>query len=112
MSVVSPLFGDIQGTLGEQFKFRTNIQAIAAEYVIAATAPRLQFLHPSTAVDVLLPAEDTGLFFIIVNDANDASTLTVKDDGDSVTVATVAQNEMCIVVSDGTGWNSLVGTNT
>ena len=113
MSVTNPLRGTLLGMIGK-LKFDITVQAIAAEYTILADAPSLVFLHPSTAVDCLLPpeADAKGHVYIICNDADDASAITVKDDGDSVTVASIGQNEMVIVACDGVGWNSLVGTTT
>lgn len=55
--------------------------------------------------DVNLPAENVsdGLAFEIVNAADSAETLTVKDDGGGTIVA-IAQNEKATVVCDGTTW--------
>jgi hypothetical protein len=58
---------------------------------------------------VLLPAEEAGLFFVIVNSADAAETLTVKEDSGTTTISTIAQNKAAILVCDGTTWRTLVG---
>ena len=56
--------------------------------------------------DVTLPAEAgaDGAFFVIVNAADAAEDLVVKDDGGS-TVCTVNRDELCIVGCNGTAWS-------
>jgi hypothetical protein len=56
---------------------------------------------------VLLPTEATsiGRIFFITNSADAAENLIVKEDGDSTTIVTIAQNEVGIVWCDGTAWD-------
>ncbi len=58
-----------------------------------------------SARDVTLPAEAgrNGAWFRILNTADAAENLVVKDDGGS-TIVTVSHNEAVIVVCDGTSW--------
>ena len=55
--------------------------------------------------DVTLPAEEgnAGAWFQIMNTADDAENLVVKNDAAS-TIATVNQNEKVTVVCDGSSW--------
>ena len=56
----------------------------------------------------LLPAEKDGVMFIIANSADAAETITVKEDGASVTIGSVPQDSVGIFMSDGTGWAGMV----
>lgn len=90
-------------------------RTLAGEYVIAVTSPTVQILDPGGAGrDVLLPAEASsrGLIFIIFNSADAAEALTVKEDSDTTTIVTIAQNEGAIVFCDGVTWRGIVGANT
>lgn len=73
---------------------------------LATTDAQYQRIDPGgSARDVTLPAEAsaTGLWFRIVNAADAAENLVVKDDGGS-TIVTISQNEMAEVVCNGTAW--------
>lgn len=61
-----------------------------------------------SARDVTLPAEATseGAAFRILNTADAAENLVVKDDA-GATVVTISQNEAAWVVCDGTSWNHM-----
>ena len=90
-------------------------QAIADNFAVTVDHPSLLFLDPNGgAKDVLLPAEasSAGLVFIIVNTADAAETITVKDDGDSSTIGSLAQGAVGLFVCDGTTWRGLVDTDT
>lgn len=58
-----------------------------------------------SARDVNLPdeASSNGLIFVILNTADAAENLVVKDDG-GATIVTISQNERSTVVCDGTSW--------
>lgn len=60
---------------------------------------------------VLLPPEQVGLEFWIYNAADAAETLTVKEDSNSTTIGSVAQNQGGHYWCDGTDWQR-VGTFT
>lgn len=58
-----------------------------------------------SARDVTLPAEasSNGMWFYILNAADAAENLVVKDDG-AATIVTISQNEAAIVICNGTAW--------
>lgn len=75
----------------------------------------MQFLDPGGAGrNVLLPPEaNTNHTFWIVNKADAAETLTVKDDSAATTIGTVAQGETKMFTSNGLAWVMLtVGLGT
>lgn len=53
---------------------------------------------------VLLPPEEDGLCYWIVNAADAAENLTVKEDSNTTTVVTINQNESAVVVCMGSTW--------
>lgn len=84
-------------------------QTLTGNLVLASDDPQFQRIDPGgSARDVTLPAEGAseGLFFWILNTANAAENLVVKDDGGS-TVVTISQNEAAVVVCDGSGWDHM-----
>ncbi len=99
--------------VGAGFKFRINTETMGANKTLVIGDKTVHFLDPTTARDVVLPAEadSIGLCFIIKNTANGAETITVKDDA-AATVAVVAQNEGVILICDGTTWEGFVTTET
>lgn len=72
----------------------------------------IQFLDPGGAGrDVTLPAESSANHaFCIVNTADAAETLTVKDDG-GATIKALAQGENGLFVSNGVAWKMIGGTS-
>lgn len=82
---------------------------LAANFTMTAAMPRLLFIDPTAARDVLLPPEELGANYIIVNTADAAEVITLKDDSGVTTVGTFTQNEIARVVSNGTGWFITVG---
>ncbi len=57
-----------------------------------------------SARDVLLPPEEDGLFFWLVNGADAAENLVVKDDSGVSTLVTINQNESAVVACQGSTW--------
>ena len=85
----------------------------SAEMAIGADWPQMLFVDPAGgAKTILLPAEEDGMIFYIVNTADAAEALTVEEDSSTTAIATIAQGEMAVIVCSGTTWYSLVGTNT
>ncbi len=83
-----------------------NTSIMAADLVLVAESPTLQFLDPNAASrDVDLPAEadSVGKCFIIMSTAGGAENLVVKDDGGG-TIITISQNEAGQVFCNGTVW--------
>ncbi len=73
--------------------------------------PNTLYFDPGGASrDVTLPAEasSSGKWFRIVNEADAAENLVVKDDGGS-TIVTIGQNEEAQVTCNGTAWKGVVG---
>lgn len=67
---------------------------------------QVQRIDPGgSARNVTLPAEEDGLWFFIVNNSDQSSgeDLTVKIDAGG-TLATVANDQACLVMCDGTTW--------
>lgn len=93
-------------------KLARNIEALTAEKTLNIGDATMQVLDPGGGdKDVLLPAEASsdGLVFLIKNTADAAESLIVKEDSDTTTIGTVAQNEAGLFFCDGTTWYSLVG---
>lgn len=79
---------------------------LAANLTLTDQYRQILRLDPGgSARDVTLPAEETsnGLAFEIVNTADAAENLVVKNDAGG-TVVTISQNEKATVVCDGTTW--------
>lgn len=83
-----------------------NVEAIAAGKTLTTADQNFQKLDPAGgAVNVDLPAEaaSDGTWFYIMNAADAAETITVRNDA-AGTVVTLPQNEAAIVICDGTTW--------
>ena len=79
---------------------------LAAALTLTAQYRKYLRIDPGGAArDVNLPAEATsnGLVFWILNAADAAENLVVKNDG-GATIVTISQNERAMVVCDGTSW--------
>ena len=96
----------------EHRKPTRTIAAGAAEVVILATDAPVIICDPGGgAIDLLLPAEadSVGLTFVIINSADAAEAITVKDDSDTNTIVTLDQSQSAYLVCDGTTWRGLIG---
>lgn len=83
-----------------------HVATLSGNLTLDDTYPSLLKLDPGgLARDVTLPAEATneGVFVWIVNAADAAENLVVKDDSPA-TIATINQNEEGIFFCDGTSW--------
>ena len=88
-----------------------NTETLAADKTIADGDPGLQFLDPGGAArDVDLPAaaDNVGACYIIINTADGAEAITVRDDA-SATVLTLDQDQHGIVFCNGTIWRGFMG---
>jgi hypothetical protein len=82
-------------------------RTLSGNHTLTTADQRFQVLDPGGAGrNVVLPAEASmaGDFFVIVNSADAAETLTVQDNDASTTVLTVAQNFGAYFFSTGAGW--------
>lgn len=62
-------------------------------------------LDPGGAArNILMPAPEEGLMFLLINTADAAETITVRNAADSATYGTVAQNARSFLYSDGVTW--------
>lgn len=105
--------GSSKGVFHNELRMSNVTEEMDGNLTLTVDSPTMLFLDPTTARDVILPAEadSDGLVFFIVNTANGAETITVKDDGSS-TIVTPGQNENAIVFCDGTTWKGLVGASS
>lgn len=97
--------------LNSGVRFGVNIQTLGAAKTLQTDDVVSHWLDPGGAGrDVNLPAEasSAGLIFIVVNTADAAENLTVKDDGGS-TVGVVGQAEMGFFICNGTVWRHFTG---
>ncbi len=95
-------------------RFQSTTSTLAGALVLTHDSNQLQFLDPGGAgrnVDLPAEEESDGLMFVIVNRADAAEDLTVRNDA-AGTVGTVSQNEIGIFVCNGVAWASCVGANT
>src|SRR3990167_4476935 len=80
--------------LMEKNKLGHIFQLLGATFTMDADMPPLVSLDPGgSARTVLLPAEEKGLWFLISNTANASELLTVKEDSNTTTIATLDQDE-------------------
>lgn len=80
------------------------IETLSDNLTLDTTYGNLMALDPGgSARDVTLPAPFDGGWYFVVNTADAAETITVKDSGGG-TIATVAQNRAVLVSSNATGW--------
>jgi hypothetical protein len=94
-------------------KSGVNVQTLAGTTTMPTNPNVMNFLDPGGATRILLlPPEVKGLMLIIVNTADAAEDLTVKEDSNTTTIGTISQNEMAILVCNGTTWFIGVGTTT
>ena len=109
---------NLRGSTAANFKIlkelmlSKNVETLSATRALAADEPIVQWLDPGGAArDLLLPPEADAdeQLFIIVNTANAAENLVVKDDSDTATILTIGQFEMGIVVCNGSAWRGMVG---
>lgn len=92
-----------------------NVETLSGNKTMTSDEADVHFLDPGgSARDVLLPAEQemAGRVLFLINTADMAEALTVKDDASGTTVASIAQNEQATIICSGTAWRASVGTST
>lgn len=97
--------GKVQGVLGRDY-----IATLSGTLTLDGTYGDLLKLDPGGAGrTVLLWPEATrkGVLVLIVNAADASETLTVKEDSNTTTIASIGQNASCLLYCDGTSWTKL-----
>lgn len=97
--------------LRKKLFFGVNTETLAATRVIDPDDAILQYLDPGGAgrnVDLPAEANARGQMFLIVNTADAAENLTVRNDA-AGTIGVVGQNEMGMFVCNGTDWRHFTG---
>lgn len=82
-----------------------NTESLAANKTIAANDPWVQYLTPTAARDVTMPATTVKAAYYIVNLATNAARILTIKDADANTIGTVGATQAALVVSDGTTWS-------
>lgn len=114
-----PSRNDLEGVRAQDFlvfsglKLGTGFMTLGGNLTLDADSPTIMTIDPTAARDITLPAEadSVGLVFVILNAADAAEDITVKDDGAN-TVGTISQNEIGILFCNGTTWRICVGKTT
>lgn len=88
-----------------------TVSLAADNYQIDIDQPPVLWIDPNGSKDVLLPAEANSKFavFVIINTADAAENLTVKEDSDTTTITVVGQNEIGVYFCDGVSWRGFTG---
>lgn len=95
------------------WKFRVGNLTLGAGLTMDRDMAPVLNLDPGGATRIiLLPPEEEGLAFIIVNNADAAEDLTVKEDAGVTTIGTISQSECALLVCAGGVWRIGVGTTT
>lgn len=82
-----------------------SVRTLTGTDTLTNQARNIQRLDPGGAArNVLLPPEEDGLFYFFVNAADAAETISVKDDSNTTTVMSLAQNTAGCVYCAGTTW--------
>lgn len=114
MSVNNIVGGELYAPMiAKALKLGVNIQTLGAQKVLDADDAPLQVLnHGGVTRNVLLPPEERGLTFVMINNGTGLFDLSVRDDTGVTVIGTVSENEAALFVCDGVAWHALVGANT
>lgn len=90
-----------------------HIQALSGAVTLDRDMAYLAFIDPNGATRVVtLPDPEVGLMWFVLNTADAAEDLTIKNAA-ATTLGTISQNEGALIVSDGVNWYvTMVGTTT
>lgn len=89
-----------------------TVSLVADNYVISREQPPVLWIDPNGASrDVLLPTEADSIhqILVIINTADAAENLVVKEDSDTTTIVTVNQNEIGVFFCNGIAWRGFSG---
>jgi hypothetical protein len=97
--------GLLSGALSIMTKRKAIIQTLAGTLTMGANYPNKLILDPGGAGrTILLPAEADGLWYDITNTADAAETLTVKEDSNTTTIATIEPGQTTTFFCQGGSW--------
>ena len=102
--------GNLRNFVMEQMRYQTLTETLSGNKTLVVKHPGMLYLDPGgSGRNITLPAEadSNGLMYIIVNTADNAEDLTVKDDA-AATVGVIGQNEIGLLFCDGTTWKSMI----
>lgn len=92
--------------LVHRFRMRTGTLALGAAYVLTDGEPDILFVDPNGAArNFDMPAvsnDNVGRVWLIINTADGAEALTVRQPGGGATLVTISVNEMALVTFNGT----------
>ena len=102
-NAVATGFGDGQQQLLKLYGELT----LAANLILTEGYRQILKIDPGgSARDILLPPEKDGLWFLLINNSDQASgeDFTVKEDSDTTTIGTVTNDQAGLFWCDGTSW--------
>jgi len=95
--------------IGMVYPQDNNVETLSGDKTVSYTDAAIQVLDPGGAGrNVDLPGDSIGQAYLVVNTADAAEDLTVRDADDN-TVAVVSQNEAAYFVNTGSGYTALLG---
>jgi len=95
--------------IGAIYPQSSNVETLSGAKTVSRTDEQVQILDPGGAGrNIDLPEDEEGLVFEVVNTADAAEDLTVRD-SDTNTVHAVSQNESAKFYNYGSGWVVLGG---
>jgi len=95
--------------VGAVYRQSNNVETLSGDKTVSRTDEQVQILDPGGAGrNVDLPADEEGLMFEVVNTADAAEDLTVRD-ADANTVHAVSQGESARFYNYGSGYVVLGG---
>ena len=86
--------------LNSNIKGGTEAIAIAGALTIGAKPPFIVKIDPTGAQNVTCPTKGSKFMFIVIHGSTNNADLTIKDSA-AVTIGTLSQNEIGMVVDDG-----------
>jgi hypothetical protein len=90
-------------------------QILAGTFTPAVPLAFAYALDPGGAGRKIIPPLETsskGLWFYVINTADAAEDITVRNNADGADRGVISQNESALLICDGVTWNVLVGKNT
>lgn len=90
-----------------ELRLRSLTKVLAANFTVDAQMPSVLCIDPTAARDVTMPAVTAqgmeGKLWIIINDADAAETITVKDAA-AATIVAITQNDRALIMVCGGLW--------